>query len=184
MEQIKKVLWVLVLCVIATAHQAGAREARGKELIKKVCTFSPNRSLCMEVLSSDPIKSPNANLKDLAIISLRVAANNASAILSDAKMLIDDPNLDPDVQQGLADCKETILDAESQLEDTIAALMINADTDAQVWLKAALSAIDTCDASIPGDDDVLSVKSVVFRKLCNLSISVSGLLDKPKLLSF
>ncbi|KHN20390.1 hypothetical protein glysoja_039688 [Glycine soja] len=94
-------------------------------------------------------------------------------------MLIDDDNLDPDVQQGLADCKETILDAESQLEDTIASLLVGSDTDAQVWLKAAVAAIDTCDASIPGDDDVLSVKSAMFRRLCNIAIAISKLLNKP-----
>nr|KYP50994.1 Putative invertase inhibitor [Cajanus cajan] len=141
----------------------------------------PNRDLCVNVLSSDPEQSPNADLKDLAIISLRVAANNASGILEDTKMLIDDDNLDPDVQQGLADCKETISDAESQLEDSIAALLVDSNSDAQIWLKAALAAIDTCDASIPGDDDILSVKSVVFRKLCNIAIAINGLLNKPSL---
>lgn len=171
---------VLVLCVIAMAHQTvSAEETKGKELISKVCTFSPAKDLCIQVLSSDEYSTQNANLKDLAIISLRVAAKNASGILADAKTLIDDDNLNPDVQQGLADCKETILDAESQLEDTIAALLVDADTDAQVWLKAALAAIDTCDASIPGDDDILSVKSTMFRKLCNISIAISGLLNKP-----
>ncbi|RDX97238.1 hypothetical protein CR513_20010, partial [Mucuna pruriens] len=195
MESISKLFWVLVLCVIVTAHKGSAeelkgkgviegdvKELKGKSLIQKVCTMSPTRNLCVEVLSSDPVKSPNATLKDLAIISLRMAANNASGILTDAKKLIDDQNLNPDVQQGLADCKETILDAESQLEDTIAALLVDAETDAHVWLKAALTAIDTCDASIPGDHDQLSVKSLLFRKLCNISIAVSGLLTKPKLL--
>ncbi|KHN43500.1 hypothetical protein glysoja_002083 [Glycine soja] len=110
----------LVLCVVVMAHQTAAQELKGKNLINKVCTITPSRDLCVGILSSDPIRSPDADLKDLAVISLRVAARNASGILSEAKMLIDDDNLDPDVQQGLSDCKETILDAESQLEDTIA----------------------------------------------------------------
>ncbi|WVZ23661.1 hypothetical protein V8G54_002205, partial [Vigna mungo] len=142
----------------------------GKTLINKVCSDSPTKNLCVQVLSSDTLKSPD--LKDLALISLRVAATNASGILADTKILIDDDELDPDVQQGLADCKENILDAESQLEDTIAALMVNSENDAQRWLKAALAAIDTCDASIPRDDDVLSVESAVFCKLCNIAILV------------
>ncbi|RZC21811.1 uncharacterized protein LOC114405562 [Glycine soja] len=170
----------LVLFVVVVAHRAAAsQDLKGKKLINKVCTIAPSRDLCVQILSSDPIRSPNADLKDLAVISLRVAARNASGILSDTKMLIDDDNLDPDVQQGLADCKETILDAESQLEDTIASLLVGSDTDAQVWLKAAVAAIDTCDASIPGDDDVLSVKSAMFRRLCNIAIAISKLLNKP-----
>jgi len=46
-------------------------------------------------------------------------------------------------------------------------------------LKAALAAIDTCDATIPGDDDILSVKSAVFRKLRNIVIAVNKLLANP-----
>ncbi|KAL2345435.1 hypothetical protein Fmac_006720 [Flemingia macrophylla] len=174
---------MLVLCTIILTHQTIAQEIKGKELIKKVCTTTPNRDLCVDVLLSDPDRSPDADLKDLAIISLRVAAQNASGILTDAKRLINDDNLNPDIQQGLADCKATILDAESQLEDTIASLLDDSNTDAQVWLKAALAAIDTCDASIPGDDDILSVKSVVLRKLCNIAISINSLLNKPNLLN-
>ncbi|XP_047152698.1 pectinesterase inhibitor-like [Vigna umbellata] len=188
MELFAKLFSTLVLCVVVMAHQVVALNLlnenliigketvpTGKILINKVCTKSQTRDLCIEVLSSDPVISPTANLKDLAILSLRVAATNASGILSDAKILIDDVNLDPDVQQGLADCKENILDAESQLEDTIASLMIGLESEAQRWLKAALAAIDTCDASIPGDDDILSVESTVFRKLCNIAITVTKL---------
>ncbi|XP_047152697.1 pectinesterase inhibitor-like [Vigna umbellata] len=190
MDHSAKLLWVLGLCVAVMAQQAtaldllkvnligGKETPTGKTLINKVCSASPTKDLCVQVLSSDAL-STTANLKELAIISLRVAARNASGILADTKVLIDDDELDPDVQQGLADCKENILDAESQLEDTIAALMINSDGDAQLWLKAALAAIDTCDASIPGDDDILSVESAVFRKLCNIANLVIKQLANP-----
>ncbi|KAJ1414133.1 Pectinesterase inhibitor domain [Sesbania bispinosa] len=174
MEHITKLFSVLVFCMALMAHTTTAQESKGKDLINRVCNLTPNnKDLCMEVLSSDPSRSQSATLKDLAVISLRVAAKNASSILSDVKMFIDDPNLDPEVQQGLADCKETILDAESQLEDTIAALLVDSDVDAQTWLKAALAAITTCDDSIPGNDDILSVKSAVFRKLCNIAVAIT-----------
>ncbi|XP_014495046.1 pectinesterase inhibitor-like [Vigna radiata var. radiata] len=190
MDHFAKSLWVLALCVAVMTQQAAALDKSkgkptgeketptGKTLIKKVCSSSPTKDLCVQVLSSDAL-STTANLKELAIISLRVAARNASGILADTKVLIDDDELDPDIQQGLADCKENILDAESQLEDTIAALMVNSEGDAQLWLKAALAAIDTCDASIPGDDDILSVESAVFRKLCNIANSVIKQLPNP-----
>ena len=174
MDRITKLFSVLVICVIVMANQTTADESKGTDLINKVCKLAPtNNDLCVEILSSDPAKSPNADLKELAIIALRVAAKNASGILTDVKMLIDDSNLDPDIQQGLADCKETILDAESQLEDTIAALLVDSNVDAQTWLKAALAAITTCDDSIPGSDDILSVKSKTFRRLCNIVIVIT-----------
>ncbi|KAF1878517.1 hypothetical protein Lal_00047186 [Lupinus albus] len=153
-------------------HQTSAEEFKGKELMDKVCEQTPEKDLCLQVLSSDPT-SAFGNLQEFALISLRVAAANATGILSDVKMLIDDDNLDPAVQQGLSDCKENLLDAEGQLEDTVAAILTNAKHDAQIWLKAALSAIDTCDASIPGNDDILSVRSVEFRKLCNIAVALS-----------
>ena len=176
MERITKLFSVLAICVIVMAHQSAAEEAKGPDLIKKVCQASDTKDLCLKVLFSDPQKAQIADVKDLAIISLKVAAANASGILTDVKKLIDDADLNPDIQQGLADCKETILDAEGQLEDTIAALLEDADSDAHRWLRAALAAIDTCDASIPGDDDVLSVKSANFRKLCNIAVAISKML--------
>lgn len=154
-------------------HQtAAAKELKGKKLIEKVCADTPDKAACIKVLSSDPT-SAKASLTDLAMMSLKMAAANATGILTDAKMMIDNPDLDPDVQQGLADCKETLLDAEGQLEDTVAALLSGAKHDAQLWLRAALAAIDTCDASIPGADDVLSKKSVGFRQLCNIALAIS-----------
>ncbi|XP_057439257.1 uncharacterized protein LOC130731089 [Lotus japonicus] len=183
MDHMTKLFTVLALCVAFLAHHTTAlnKNAGNKDLINRVCNLVPaNKQMCVEILHSDPIRSQNGDLKDLAIISLRVAAKNASGILTDVKMLIDDPNLDPDVQQGLADCKETILDAESQLEDTIASLLVDSDVDAQTWLKAALAAITTCDDSIPGSDDVLSVKSSVFRNLCNIVVAITKALPKNR----
>ncbi|XP_058730076.1 uncharacterized protein LOC131629987 [Vicia villosa] len=146
--------------------------AQGNDQINKVCEKTPNKDLCTQILTSDPL-SEFATMPDLAMISLRVAASNATGILTDVKIMIDDPDLDPEVQQGLADCKETLLDAEGQLEDSIAAILSNTKNDIQLWLQAALAAIDTCDASIPGDDDILSKRSVAFRELCNIAVAIS-----------
>ncbi|XP_014499351.1 uncharacterized protein LOC106760434 [Vigna radiata var. radiata] len=165
-----KLLWVLLgtcMCVIVAAE-----ELRGKELIKDVCKTRGNCELCLKVLSSDP-GSPEASLTDLAIITLQAAAENASCILVDAKSMIDDPSLEPAIQQGLADCKENLLDAEMQIQDTIASVLSNDGRDALLWMKAALAAIDTCDASIPGDDDILSRRSVTFRQLCNIAVAIN-----------
>ncbi|KAE9598238.1 hypothetical protein Lal_00003986 [Lupinus albus] len=170
MEHVTKLFSVLALFMVVMSHQTGASEFnKGKTLINNLCNLSPTKDLCIQVLSSDETSS-TADLRDLAVIALRVAASNASSILTDAKMLIDDVKLNPKVQQGLSDCKENILDAVDQLEDTTAALLEDDNSQTQKWLKAALAAITTCDASIPGDDDVLSVKSAQFRKLCNIAI--------------
>ncbi|QCE13481.1 hypothetical protein DEO72_LG11g474 [Vigna unguiculata] len=184
MEHSTKFFWVLVLCVVAMTYQATALETvetlKGESLIPVSYTrLDVYKRQPLAFLHDNSYKSPTANLKDLAIISLRFAATNASGILAETKILIDDDKLSPDVQQGLADCKETILDAESQLEDSIAAIMVDSKGETQLWLKAALAAIDTCDASIPGDDDILSVESVAFRKLCNIAITVTKLLLHP-----
>ncbi|KAG5061897.1 hypothetical protein JHK85_003080 [Glycine max] len=158
------------MCLII-AHGA-AEEKIGKELIKSICKNRGNDELCMQVLSSDP-DSDHADLQELALISLKAAASNASGILNDCKRMIDNQDLEPKIQQGLADCKENLLDAEGQIQDAVASILNNDKLDAQVWLKAALAAIDTCDDSIPGDDDVLSRKSVSFRQLCNIAVAIN-----------
>ncbi|CAL0300249.1 unnamed protein product [Lupinus luteus] len=171
MKTITKFLSLLAVSLMLL-YQTSAQELKGKELMDKACQQTPDKDLCLQVVSSDPT-SAFGNIEVLALISLRVAAANATGILSEVKMLIDDDNLDPAVQQGLSDCKENLLDAEGQLEDTVAAILTNSKHDAQIWLKAALAAIDTCDASIPGNDDILSVKSVEFRRLCNIAVALS-----------
>ena len=169
---------LLAIYIILVHHQITfAHETKGNDQIDKVCEQTPNKDLCVHVLSSDP-SSSHASLPQLAMIALRVAASNATGILTDVKMLIDDPDLDPGIQQGLADCKETLLDAEVQLEDTVAAILSNAKHDVQLWLQAALAAIDTCDASIPGDDDILSKRSVAFRQLCNIAVAICKAMAK------
>ncbi|XP_061351895.1 pectinesterase inhibitor-like [Gastrolobium bilobum] len=173
METVTKYLSLLAICLILVHHQSVAHENRGKDLINEVCQKTTTKDLCVGVLSSDPILSPRANLQDLAMISLREAAANASSILNDAKSMIDNPDLDPAIQQGLADCKETLLDAADQLEDTIASILANSRYDAHLWLQAALAAIDSCDDSIPGDDDILSRRSRSFRQLCNIAVAIN-----------
>ncbi|RDX76576.1 hypothetical protein CR513_43414, partial [Mucuna pruriens] len=172
MESKRKQAWVLGMCMWLSIASGSLDELRGRELIEKICRERGNKELCVAVLSSDP-SSSHANLQDLALISLKVAARNAKDILIDAKKMIDDPYLDPGMQQGLSDCKENLLDAESQIQDAVASIMSNDKLDAQLWLKAALAAIDTCDASIPGDDDVLSRRSVSFRQLCNIAVALN-----------
>ncbi|KAF1880854.1 hypothetical protein Lal_00011914 [Lupinus albus] len=157
MDSITKFMSLLTISLMLLHKTSGAK-LKGKVLMNNV-------------LSSDPT-SGFGNLQDLALISLKVAAANATGILTQVKMLIDNDNLDPGIQQGLSDCKENLLQAEAQLEDTFAAILNNTKHDAQIWLKATLSAIDTCDASIPGNNDALSLKSVEFRKLCDIAVAL------------
>ncbi|KAK7277767.1 hypothetical protein RJT34_22784 [Clitoria ternatea] len=175
MEINTKYLWVLATCLVLFLQEtSGAEKLKGMDLVAKTCKATEDEKLCLEALSSDKLGSATAeDLQDLAMIALKYAASNASGILQDAKRMIDDPDLDPAIQQGLSDCKDTLLDAESQIEDTIAALLTDSKSDAKRWLKIALAAIDTCDDSIPGEDDVLSKKSRTFRRLCTICLSIS-----------
>ncbi|KAK7392295.1 hypothetical protein VNO78_20729 [Psophocarpus tetragonolobus] len=168
----KYVLATCMLVVSGMAYQSGAQEESGMALIQKICQERGNNELCVDVLSADP-RSKNATLVELAMIVLKAAAKNASGILTECKTMIDNPDLEPKIQQGLADCKENLLDAESQIQDAVASILSNDKRDAQLWLKAALAAIDTCDDSIPGDDDILSKRSVTFRQLCNIAVAIN-----------
>ncbi|MED6171915.1 hypothetical protein PIB30_045311 [Stylosanthes scabra] len=172
-----KIFSLLAICVITVAAQQ--QVMRGPELIKNMCQVSPKKDLCLKVLFSDPLDSSEADATELAIIALRVAADSASSMLDDIKVLIENPELSPDIQEALSDCKDTIMDAGAQVQDTVASLLQGADRDANTWLQAAFAAIDTCDASIPGDDDILSVKSRQLRNFVDLANTImNSLPDK------
>ncbi|KAL1350972.1 hypothetical protein HN51_014942 [Arachis hypogaea] len=185
MARAMKIFSLMAICVIMVAQQVAAIEEvagapshgpKGPELIKFLCSMSPKKDLCLKVLFSDPSELAGAGLTDLAVVALRAASLDASSMLDDVTRFIDDPDMSPAIQQGLSDCKENVLDAGMQLDDAVASLLQGADRDAHTWLRAAYAAIDTCDASIPGDDDILSVKSRQLRTLVDLATAITNFL--------
>ena len=173
MKSITKTFFLLALiCLFLGPNRLAAEELKGHNLINKVCSENVDaKDMCIKVLRSSP-ESKNATLKDLATISLKAAAQYAASITSGLKKLSIDDDLDPSVEQGMADCKENYLDAEDQVEDAIAAILVNDIGDVQKWLNAALSATISCDNALDGKDPFIVVSNQEFRKLCHITLSI------------
>ncbi|KAI4301434.1 hypothetical protein L6164_034713 [Bauhinia variegata] len=172
MKCITKFFFLWAMCLVFVPSQIGAEgEAKGKELIDKVCQGSGVKDLCLSILSSDP-GSQEENENGLAMIVLSTANKNATDIIRHIKLLETNDSLAPMVQQGLADCRDTYQDAEDQLEDAVASLVEGNTKDAQKWLQAALAASDTCEDSLKGNENILLEKTEAFRQLCSMSLSI------------
>ncbi|KAI9082590.1 hypothetical protein K1719_035459 [Acacia pycnantha] len=165
---------LMAVCVlILTPHQINGKEdqLRGEALINKVCEKTPSKDVCVETLKRDP-RSETAGLKEVALISVQAAKDNASEIISHLKVLVVDDSLEPDVQQGISDCLDVLGDAQEQLNTAAAAMLAKVGEDTEKWLQAAVDAVSTCESFLNGEDQILLHKEDNFRLLCNISLSI------------
>ncbi|KAK4282521.1 hypothetical protein QN277_013885 [Acacia crassicarpa] len=168
-------LALMAVCVlILTPHQINGKEdqLRGEALINKVCEKTPSKDVCIETLKKDP-RSETAGLKEVALMSVQAAKDNASEIISHLKVLVVDDSLEPDVQQGISDCLDVLGDAQEQLNTAAAAMLAKVGEDTEKWLQAAVDAVSTCEGFLNGEDQILLHKEDNFRLLCNISLSIS-----------
>ncbi|XP_028771169.1 pectinesterase inhibitor-like [Neltuma alba] len=172
-------LALMAVCVlILTSRQIEAQEEelRGEALINKVCEKTPSKDVCAETLKKDP-RSQTGGLKEMALISVQAAKDNATDIISHLKVLVVDDSLSPDVQQGMSDCLDVLGDAQEQLNTATAAMLVKIGEDAEKWLQAAVDAVSTCEGYLHGDDHLLLHKEDNFRLMCNISLSICKALD-------
>ncbi|XP_054802138.1 pectinesterase inhibitor-like [Prosopis cineraria] len=180
MKNISKLLMALMgVCVLVLIpHQINAEEEelRGEALVSKVCEKTPSKDVCMETLKKDP-RSQTGGLKEMALISVQAAKDNATDIINHLKVLVVDDSLPPDVQQGMSDCLDILGDAQEQLNTATAAMLVKIGEDTEKWLQAAVDAVSTCEGYLNGDDHLLLHKEDNFRLLCSISLSICQALD-------
>lgn len=181
MESIKKLMVVLIVCVVifgkaqAQATQAAAPAAEApiqEDLIEQVCAKAASKDLCIDTLKETRESRVQENPKEMAVSLMKVATRNASEIIGELKMLIEDDKLDPKVQQGLSDCKDMLLDATDQLDIAVAALSREATQDAKKWLQIAFDATNICAASLKGQQPLMLSKNQKFRDLCLVAYDI------------
>lgn len=144
----------------------------GSNLIDQACQHTPHKEVCKRVFELDP-SAHDADISALALMSLRIASTNASNISEGAKMLLSDNNLDPEVQDGIADCLEHYLDASEQLDDSIAALLSNAIKDVETWVNVAIDDAKSCDSVLKGKKTDMARKNKVFKQLCQNALALA-----------
>lgn len=150
------------------------------KLLDTACQHAGHKKFCVSTLESDP-NIHGADLTGLGLIALRQASSNASDIAEHIKTLLNDTSLDPEVQDGVAECLEHYLDAAEQLDDSIAALLSKAYKDVEAWVNVAATDAISCDAALSGGhESVLGEKNEVFRWLCDNALAINKVLVDHK----
>lgn len=172
-------LFLLPYLNVAQHTNAATSNARSAtNLIKMVCEHSAHKQFCISSLESDP-NSQTSDITGLAVIALKLASSSAANTTAQIKKLLSDPNLDPFVEQCLSDCSEHYLDAVDQIDDSLAALSVNAYHDIDTWVNAAIADAVSCEEGFkdqPGHPLVLTHNNKALRQLCNNALVIAKLL--------
>ncbi|CAN8268355.1 unnamed protein product [Cochlearia groenlandica] len=168
----------LFLCIVIVFSVSNVDSS----LISNLCKNSDDPKLCV---SSIQTRSESGDFADtnnqIEIIAISVASAKASATSAYIKEKLSRKDLDPATEETLVDCKKNYQDAVEQLDDSISAMLVNAHSDVDVWLSAAMSAVESCGsemeerASWNVDDELLHLNSHFF-KLCQNALMINKML--------
>lgn len=153
----------------------------GQGLVQKTCQHVPHIELCEKSLVMDP-NSGQADMEGLALISLKVALENATETSHHMSKMLNDSTLDPFIEQCLMDCVEQYWDAMDQIEDSLAAVTSKDYHDVNDWVKAAIADADTCELGFtekPGYESMVTQNNVVLKQLCLNALSIISQLQSP-----
>lgn len=179
MESIKTFFFLccVILYVTQFPNPTGAAS-----LVEKVCQHSHNKENCIETFASNP-DSKTASLRQLGLIALKIAAQNATNTSLYIQKLLNNQSLEAGLQQSLSDCLDNYIDANDQLDDSVAAVLANADQDVRTWINAAIADIKSCEdgfAQNGGNPAVLKKRNSSFRQLCNNVLAINKLLIRKQ----
>ncbi|KAL1189476.1 Pectinesterase inhibitor [Cardamine amara subsp. amara] len=170
----KQFTGVLFLCTILLFSVVGNADSG---MISDLCNHSGDPKLCISSIESRPESGEFAGTtKQIEIIAISAASANASATSAYIKEKLSREDLEPATEATLEDCQKNYQDAAEQLDDSISAMLADAHTDVDVWLRAAISAIESCGSALDsraGNDEELSQRNTIFLKLCKNALMVN-----------
>ncbi|AAF79502.1 F20N2.16 [Arabidopsis thaliana] len=168
---------VLFLCIVLISFVTGNANSG---MISDLCKHSDDPNLCLSSITSRPESGEFAGTSNqIEIIAISAASANASATSSYIKQKLSNEDLEPAIEDTLEDCQKDYQDAVEQLDDSISAMLADAHTDVDVWLSAAISAIESCGSALgsrAGNDAELSQRNEVFLKLCKNALMINKML--------
>lgn len=167
---------LITLCVLTFVPQhifATKPNPSGGNVLENACQQTPHKEVCKRVFETVP-SAHEADMSALALMSLRIASTNASDMSEQAKTLFGDKNIvDPQLEDGIADCLEHYVDASEQLDGSIDALLSKAIKDVETWVKVAIGDADACDSAIKDKNSELVLKNKIFRQLCENALALA-----------
>lgn len=173
----KQFAGLLFLCIVILSSVAGNADSG---LISDLCKHSDDPKLCLSSIKSRPESGEFAGTTNqIEIIAISAASANASATSSYLKEKLSREDLEPATEDTLEDCQKNYQDAVEQLDDSISAMLADAHADVDIWLRAAISAIESCGSALEsraGSDAELSQRNAVFLKLCKNALVINKML--------
>ncbi|EOA36648.1 hypothetical protein CARUB_v10011912mg [Capsella rubella] len=167
----------LFLCTVLLSSVAGNADSA---MISDLCKRSDDPKLCLSSITSRPESGEFADTSNqIEIIAISAASANASSTSAYIKNKLGNEGLEPAIEDTLEDCQKNYQDAVEQLDDSISAMLANAHADVDVWLNAAISAIESCGNALEsraGDDAELFQRNELFLKLCKNALMINKML--------
>ncbi|ESQ29891.1 hypothetical protein EUTSA_v10012280mg [Eutrema salsugineum] len=173
----KQFAGLLFLCIVLLSSLAGNADS---DLISDLCKKTDDPKLCLSSIQSRPESGEfAATSNQIEIIAISAVSANASATSAYIKEKLSREDLEPATEDTLEDCQKNYQDAVEQLDDSISAMIADAHADVDVWLNAAISAVESCGNALEsraGNDVELSQRNEVFLKLCKNALVINKML--------
>lgn len=173
----KQFTGLLLLCIILLSSVAGNAYSN---LISDLCKHCDDPKLCLSSIHTRLESGEFAGTTNqIEIIAISAASTNASATSAYIKEKLSREDLEPATEVTLEDCQKNYQDAVENLEDSVSAMLAVAHVDVDVWLRAAISAVESCENALESrvaNDAELSRQNVVFLKLCKNALVINKIL--------
>ncbi|KAJ0249975.1 Plant invertase/pectin methylesterase inhibitor superfamily protein [Hirschfeldia incana] len=155
-------------------------ESDDSNLITELCKHCDDPKLCLSSIQDRPESGEFAATNNqIEIIAISAASANASSTSAYIKEMLSRENLEPAIEATLEDCQKNYQDAVEQLDDSISAMLANAHADIDVWMHAAISAIESCSDDLKsraGNAVELFQRNEIFLKLCKNALLINKML--------
>ncbi|CAG7896370.1 pectinesterase inhibitor [Brassica rapa] len=172
MKQFSRLLFIFILYLSYVNADSN--------LITDLCKHCDDPKLCLSSIQTRPESGEfAATTNQIEIIAISAASANASSTSAYIKEMLSREDLEPATEATLEDCQKNYQDAVEQLDDSISAMLVDAHADVDVWLNAAISAIESCSNELEsgaGNDAELSQRIEWFLKLCKNALVINKML--------
>ncbi|KAF8082395.1 hypothetical protein N665_0827s0002 [Sinapis alba] len=174
MKQFTRLFFICIFTISSIAKSVDSN------LITDLCKHCDDPKLCLSSIQARPESGEFATTTNqIEIIAISAASANASSTSAYIKEMLSREDLEPAIESTLEDCQKNYQDAVEQLDDSISAMLANAHADVDVWMHAAISAIESCSNDLEsraGNDVELSQRNQVFLKLCKNALVINKML--------
>ncbi|XP_030505342.2 pectinesterase inhibitor-like [Cannabis sativa] len=142
------------------------------DLISDTCGKALYKDVCEKTLRADP-NSRGAKVDGLAKIALKAASSSAKTTQGQITSLLKTAK-DKAVIAALKDCNENYDGANSQLNDSLKAMVNKRYADVNIWVTAAMTDGDSCEDGFKKGTSPLTQANTNFGQLCSNVLAITN----------